>query len=207
MQAGTDILEGFIEVGFGEQVRQCVVTGDDRIEVAPDYFAHRAYICDLKVDVQAASTSFHTRALDRALTEIRARDVVAEDGQRQCLGADPTRTVQDPGVFAYTASSQKARNDPTMPHRCPPPVLEQDLVLRRETVVKLLRARHLTIVFCSQPGHWNGHRRRPGTGSSSQARMASRIGRLDSARLGTCRQRLFSAMILGLSGSDCTPDR
>src|SRR5215208_1374326 len=171
-QAGTDIVDGFIEVGFGEQVRQCVVTGDDCIEVAHDHFAHRAYICDLQVDLQAASTSFHTRALDRALTEIRTRDVIAEDGQRQCLGADPTRTVQDPGVFAYTASGQKARDDPAMPHRCPPPVLEQDVVLRSETVVKLLWARHVTHCLSSQPGHWNGHRRRPTTVPSSDARTA-----------------------------------
>jgi hypothetical protein len=81
------------------------------------------------------------------------------------------------------------------------------VVLRRETVVKLLWARHLTIVFCSQPGHSNGHRRRTSTVPSSEARMALRVGRLDSARLGTCRQRIFTGMILGLSGSDGMPDR
>ena len=38
-----------------------------------------------------------------------------------------------------------------VPHRCPPPVLEQDVVLRSETVVKLFRARHVTIVVPASP--------------------------------------------------------
>jgi hypothetical protein len=38
-----------------------------------------------------------------------------------------------------------------MPDRCLPPVLEQDVVLRSETVVKLLWARHPTNCGSSQP--------------------------------------------------------